>query len=307
MRLKYKEELANKDLLIAKQKQLNAETARQYDMANESLRRQAEEAKDAVDAQTLITNELKAQVNAQQERLIQAQMTQAQVKGQLELEKTFQEQEKARLEGQKAIGDTISKNTEKVREGTASVLAQGAAVDGVKTKLGLIGNTLIDLRTRYNSLTDAAKTWSTTVSNGYRAQLDLLGKINSLVGSGGGGGAGPLLSGFPGALGALGSLIGSGQGTSATKAVGAGASIQSPDGTRIGTLGGAADVADRSTWSPEVLNWYNKQTQDLDKLDTATRAALESLTGLNFGSAGGGVVNLGGKSPSNGVGSGGRG
>lgn len=89
-RIRYQEELAAKDLLIAKQRLLNAETALEKDGTNERLLAQRDAADQQVKSQELINDRIRIAVDAQQEMVLQTQETQVQMKGMYDQLKTVQ-------------------------------------------------------------------------------------------------------------------------------------------------------------------------------------------------------------------------
>lgn len=108
-RLQFKEETAQKDLLISKQQQYNAEIRLQQNVNDENLQRQAIEAREAAEAQDLLVKGLQEQVNQQREANLATEEARIKAQAQYDVLKTIEEQN-----GKNA--DSMRRHVESTRE-----------------------------------------------------------------------------------------------------------------------------------------------------------------------------------------------
>jgi hypothetical protein len=304
-RVKAKEQQANYDLAISKQRLLNAETALQYDRSNSALQQAAVSAQDLVEKQTIIVDQVKAQVDLQTEQLLKTQETQYVAKGMLDI---LQTQERTYKDIQGSLGqvETSVKSVSgavsewnKVSSQTRATFGQIGGLTpslqkfesssiGAGVALRGAGLEAVRLRSNLTSSTDAASELKFSVSG-----------VNSSMQ-----GLSVSASGVDDKMGGL--IQSSGSWKASIDSVGQ--SIGTADGAVIGMSGNfsiAASEADKVTGGAKALSnvlagvqttvgaigagigsWQagvSKYAQALKGLENAQRGAMELASGANFG------------------------
>jgi hypothetical protein len=155
-RTQFKEQVQNKNLLIAKQEELNATVALEGKANDESLQKAKIAASERARLQELVTDKVKEEVNAQQENVLKIQEVQIQTKGQYDILKTVTEANAA--------------NTASVQGTTSAAGGLSTAMQGVKGSVNDVsgaingmGQTLTTTSQAFSLFSGASAQWSASV------------------------------------------------------------------------------------------------------------------------------------------------
>jgi hypothetical protein len=143
-RIRYQEEVAAKDVLIAKQKVLNATTALERDASNEALQQAAAAAEQQAAAQELTVNRLRVQADRQQEVLLATQQQQVVTKGVYDQLKTVQTaldaSAKSGLNLSNSLGSAYGNSERMARSVQGAGASFGQLSSSGSTTLAVLGN-----------------------------------------------------------------------------------------------------------------------------------------------------------------------
>lgn len=175
-RLKAKEQQANYDLAIAKQRLLNAETALQYDRTNSGLQQAAIQAQQVVDAQELGVEALKAQVNSQSEQVLKAQEAQYWAKGMYEVLKLQDEQVKSVARSTGSAGQAMGALGAAAAGATSSFGSMGPSMQAVAGHAGTAKSEVVG----FGSALGTARVGVDSVATSFRGVNEVMTQTNRL-------------------------------------------------------------------------------------------------------------------------------